>query len=306
MKTSICLTLIIAIIFATFCTGCGHIYAETEATSIATEAFSTTTPATSVKVSAVLYTPTKYGTGIDFPLPDNNHLSSLSQEINYMANLLLYGIGIQPNTYNPTDYFYAPIFINYEVDQSPPDADAEWYTELLKYELTSVDGHTYNLTVLYSMRQLTCKLTSSSLRYHYTIFDAGEIYVHESYPYQSVGIIKIPTKEFIPTQTPPTETTIPQREKINDSLLIYEANQYFYKLTSQWEDKLRDGGLRNASASVYAIDTKIIARTDDIVTIECTINCWLKGGNPTATFTASAMFDVYTGKVLFTNFNPPF
>ena len=299
-------SLIVAIIFSALLVSSGCSDLGTEEASLSTNPTTISETPLSTTPAITLYTPTKFGTGIDFSLPSNHEFSFLNQDINYMANLLLYGIGIQPDTYDPTNYFYAPDFIGHEVDTAPPEADAEWYRDLFKYRLTSVDGHTYNLTVYYSMRLVTCELDCSSLPYLYNMLDASEINVYEADFYHPFGEIKIHTNEFVPTQTTPTQPTISQEQTppqqsespLSESKLKSIAEAYFNDVVKHdiWLEEAKN----NKSIAVTIATPQITSRSKHTVTVRSKFNYTKKenGTRYTGYFYASAIVDIYTGEVL--------
>lgn len=295
----------------------GDVTADADADSESESIVDPTIDSEETSVIIEYFTPTKYGTGLEFKLPALEGCSDdsvLIQELTYGCNRLLYGIGSLAGRYEVKDYFMAPEFITYTKDYGH-DEEGNLMTVYLelRYEIRTADEKTVTVTV---ESELGCDANGvfggqplgtwflveiPDSPYYYTAYDSIEFYEILIGNEVAEGHYNIDTGDWtaIKTNNPDENNTSPSLDALSDSALEYEALTYLVQIASEIKYEYRDNGYKKCQASPHAAFTSVINRTNDMVLIQGRIDVWLDGGgDPDGNITVTLMMDPYDGDLI--------
>lgn len=269
------------------------------------------------------YTPTKYGTGLEFnytPLHNCLDDSDLHLKINYGFNRLLYGIGVYAGCYEVENNFMAPEFVNYTSDKLSEDlirltfyfnvytADKEDLSLSVEADLECDSAGCYGGEPL----STNFVVEISNHPYSYDTFDMidfyervpGSIDVERRFNIDDGTVVEIlDPDDIVSAPDNDTTTAIPSSNVMSDSALEYQANICLHQIAREIESEYRNNGYNTFTASPHIAYTSITDQTDSTVTVQGRIDYWFAGGNPDGNLTAYLVLDRLNGSLINYNLN---
>ena len=266
---------------------------------------------------AQYYTPTKYGTGVEFTLPVIEGFSddtAFIQEMTYTCNRLLYGIGTYAGCYDGKDYFMAPQLITWTKDfWCDEEGDLMGVYLDLCYGVLTADSRTVTITVATEFGcdadgsfwgmplGLMYRVEISDAPCYYTSYDGIEFYEILIGNEGAEGYYDIDTGEWtaIGATNGYENDASPSEDTLSDSTLEYEALTYLHQIAGEIKSEYRNSGYKMCTASPHASYVSIVNRTNDTVTIQGRIDIWLDGGgDPDGNVTVTLVMNRYSGALI--------